>query len=497
MHPPVSFRHLWRLTDDTGILEHAVGPVPRRKEGYSTDDQARALWACLWWLEELGQPGDQGQASAHGKAGEEQPMQPLQLAQSPQSPQSPRSPQFPQSPQSMQPPQSSPLLQPLIDTYLSFLLWAQLENGHFHNNFAYDRSREREQPSDDCLGRCLWAAALAWSHERDRDEGRRMAAEQLIRPALGRLRDIRYPRGAAYALAALGHLIRSGFPERSERMELSAQNDQTDGSAPPGRPGDPERLHDLANAMGGMLIRSYREHSTSEWRWFEPEMTYSNGILPWGLLSGYEALRDTRQRLGQPQADQRRDAQLQADQQRLAQPQRDQPQVNQPQFAQPQLDHQVTDPHRNGRGAVSVPKDSAPLCRELLEAGLESLDFLIRIMTDEQGRIRPVGNRGWCNPRFRAKWDQQPIEVMKLALASFKAYELTGKESYADVVRRCRGWFYGENDCGVPMCDPSEGSGYDGLGENGRNVNRGAESTISYLLTEVLYRKLMRENGKR
>jgi hypothetical protein len=403
--PPVSFRHLRRLTDDTGILEHAVGPVPRRKDGYSTDDQARALWACLWWLEEL--PGE-----------------------------------------------PSLSLQPMIDTYMSFLLWAQLENGHFHNNFAYDRSRETELPSDDCLGRCLWAAALAWSHDRDRDEGRRMAAEQLIRPALGRLREIRYPRGAAYALAALSHLIRSGFPGRPGRIGPSDGSERIERSE---RPGDPERLHDLANAMSGMLIRSYRKHAASEWRWFEPEMTYSNGILPWGLLSGYDALR----------ADQRR------------------------------VDRQLADQRRDGRAAVGDTKDSAPLCRELLEVGLESLDFLIRIMTDEQGRIRPVGNRGWCNPRFRAKWDQQPIEVMKLALASFKAYRLTGRESYADVVRRCRGWFYGENDCGMPMCDPSEGSGYDGLGENGRNVNRGAESTISYLLTEVLYRKLMRENGKR
>lgn len=38
-----SFAHLRRLTDDTGLLEHALGRIPRRREGYTTDDNARAM----------------------------------------------------------------------------------------------------------------------------------------------------------------------------------------------------------------------------------------------------------------------------------------------------------------------------------------------------------------------------------------------------------------------------------------------------------------------
>ncbi|RIE02603.1 hypothetical protein D3H35_18140 [Cohnella faecalis] len=45
-----SFAHLRRLTDDTGLLEHALGRVPRRREGYTTDDNARALWTVTEWL---------------------------------------------------------------------------------------------------------------------------------------------------------------------------------------------------------------------------------------------------------------------------------------------------------------------------------------------------------------------------------------------------------------------------------------------------------------
>ena len=39
----LDIRHVLRLTDETGIIQHAFGPVPNRVEGYCTDDNARAL----------------------------------------------------------------------------------------------------------------------------------------------------------------------------------------------------------------------------------------------------------------------------------------------------------------------------------------------------------------------------------------------------------------------------------------------------------------------
>ena len=40
---PVKLNHLSRMTDDTGMLQHAVFAVPNHHEGYTTDDNARAL----------------------------------------------------------------------------------------------------------------------------------------------------------------------------------------------------------------------------------------------------------------------------------------------------------------------------------------------------------------------------------------------------------------------------------------------------------------------
>jgi hypothetical protein len=39
----LNLTHLRRLTDDPGILQHAIFSLPNFREGYTTDDNARAL----------------------------------------------------------------------------------------------------------------------------------------------------------------------------------------------------------------------------------------------------------------------------------------------------------------------------------------------------------------------------------------------------------------------------------------------------------------------
>lgn len=51
--PPLKLDHLRDLTDDTGILQHAIFTIPNYREGYTTDDNARALMVSVL-LEELG-----------------------------------------------------------------------------------------------------------------------------------------------------------------------------------------------------------------------------------------------------------------------------------------------------------------------------------------------------------------------------------------------------------------------------------------------------------
>ena len=51
--PVLNLTHMRCLTDETGILQHAIFTVPNYKEGYRTDDNARALMVSVL-LEELG-----------------------------------------------------------------------------------------------------------------------------------------------------------------------------------------------------------------------------------------------------------------------------------------------------------------------------------------------------------------------------------------------------------------------------------------------------------
>ena len=44
----MDFSHIRSLTDDTGIIQHAMFDIPNRKEGYCIDDNARALLLMAW-----------------------------------------------------------------------------------------------------------------------------------------------------------------------------------------------------------------------------------------------------------------------------------------------------------------------------------------------------------------------------------------------------------------------------------------------------------------
>jgi len=103
--PPLKLDHLHNMTDDTGILQHAIFTVPNYREGYTTDDNARALMVSAL-LEESG---------SHEAAG-------------------------------------------LATRYLAFTWYAfNAETKRFRNFMDYQRQWLEETGSDDSHGRALWA----------------------------------------------------------------------------------------------------------------------------------------------------------------------------------------------------------------------------------------------------------------------------------------------------------------------------------------------------
>ncbi|MBI4900247.1 MAG: glycosyltransferase [Actinobacteria bacterium] len=119
---------------------------------------------------------------------------------------------------------------------------------------------------------------------------------------------------------------------------------------------------------------------------------------------------------------------------------------------------------------------------DLVERGLDQLDFLASLQR-RAGHLSIVPVGGWGPGDGPPGFDQQPIEVASLSAAAATAFDLTGDPRWRDLVGEAAAWFLGENDGRVAMMDVDTGAGYDGLTSDGRNVNRGAESTLAAVST--------------
>jgi hypothetical protein len=113
----------------------------------------------------------------------------------------------------------------------------------------------------------------------------------------------------------------------------------------------------------------------------------------------------------------------------------------------------------------------------LIQAGLALLAWLVDIeTTDGHFSWTPVGGRSAAN--LEPGFDQQPLEAWAMIDAASVAALLDGPH-WLDVAERARSWFLGMNDTGHLMVDADTGAGFDGLTQNGPNLNRGAESTLA------------------
>ncbi len=117
-----------------------------------------------------------------------------------------------------------------------------------------------------------------------------------------------------------------------------------------------------------------------------------------------------------------------------------------------------------------------------LRVASESLDFLMSVQTVD-GVFAPVGNKGWYRVGgHRALYDQQPVDAGATVEACNRLYRVTGETRYRDWSSLALSWYSGSNLKRLAVYDYATGGCYDGLTEDGVNLNQGAESILSYLL---------------
>lgn len=157
--PPLKLDYLRRLTDSTGILQHANFNVPNYGEGYCTDDNARAFILTIL-LDEVG-----GRLSDNS-------------------------------------------IDELATTYLSFL-WHAFDptNGRFRNFMSFDRRWLEAEGSEDSHARALWAVGAGLG--RSQNQGFRGLCGQLFERALPAVKDFTYPRAWAFTILAIHEYLRS------------------------------------------------------------------------------------------------------------------------------------------------------------------------------------------------------------------------------------------------------------------------------------------------
>ena len=207
--PRLKLDHLERMTDDTGLLQHARYSVSDRAHGYTTDDNARALVVATKYYDLF----------------------------------------------------NDDRAEELLSTYLSFVRYAQREDGLFRNFMGYDRRFREEVGSDDCFGRALWGTGYV-IHRGPRTY--LQFATEVFETAINRhsVLLVMSLRARAYAIMGLYYYLERYAESRDMEHKI--------------------------DTLARKNVDVFRAQSGPNWCWFEPMITYGNALLPHSLFLAHE-----------------------------------------------------------------------------------------------------------------------------------------------------------------------------------------------------------------
>lgn len=163
--PKFSLLHVQRLTDDTGIVQHAKYGIPNLKEGYCLDDNARALMMVLM-------------AYQQNKSKEALELLPI---------------------------------------YLSYIHYMQLPDGNFRNFLSFERAYLDEVGSEDSFGRTVWA--LGYLIRYAPNNSYREFGFELFQHSVQHFYSLQHLRGAANTVIGIAHFLKQ-YPADERMMKI-------------------------------------------------------------------------------------------------------------------------------------------------------------------------------------------------------------------------------------------------------------------------------------
>jgi glycosyltransferase involved in cell wall biosynthesis len=162
--PEPALDHVKRMTDKTGLLQHATYTIPNREHGYCSDDNARAVIAMAKY-----------NAQYH---------EPRALS--------------------------------LFDNYLSFIIHSQNGDGTVRNFMNFDRTWMKNEPVNDAFGRVLWAFGAVMAQPPS------PAYISVVKDCFDKSAENikkQYPRGMAYSVLGMYDYLKQ-FPGASDIKRL-------------------------------------------------------------------------------------------------------------------------------------------------------------------------------------------------------------------------------------------------------------------------------------
>ena len=151
--PELNLNHFKRLTDDTGIIQHAKYGIPNLKEGYCLDDNARALLAAL---------------IIYTRTKNKEALD-------------------------------------LIPIYFSYLHYMQNTKGTFRNFMSFDRKFLDKEGSEDSFGRAIWA--IGYLIRYSPNDAYHQLGSEIFEKAYPNFEKLSSIRGIANTLIGITHYV--------------------------------------------------------------------------------------------------------------------------------------------------------------------------------------------------------------------------------------------------------------------------------------------------
>lgn len=165
--PTFNLGHIRRLTDDTGIVQHAKYGIPNLKEGYCLDDNARALIMALMAFEQY---------------------------------------------------KSKEALE-LLPIYLSYIQYMQKEDGNFRNFLSFNRNYLDEVGSEDSFGRTIWS--LGYLINFAPNNSYKEFATELFLKSVPHFAHLEHLRGVANTMIGINHYLKANPHHKEIADELN------------------------------------------------------------------------------------------------------------------------------------------------------------------------------------------------------------------------------------------------------------------------------------